>query len=75
MAYAEEIDSMVLHTLCDEPGPWVQSELEREFGEPVKVADAVSRLVARGLVIRMDGGFLVTTASGRYAHVMDGEGA
>jgi hypothetical protein len=74
MAYAGEIDSMVLQVLCDEPGPWVQSELEREFGDRVEVGDAVGRLVGRGLAIRMDGGFILTTASGRYAHAMEREG-
>ncbi len=73
MTYAGEIDSMVLHVLCGEPGPWVQSELEREFGEPVKVADAIGRLVRRGMVLRMDGGLVLTTAAGRYAHVMEQE--
>ena len=75
MTYAGGIDSMVLHVLCDEPGPWVQSELERDFGEPLEVADAIGRLIRRGLVLRMDDGLLVTTASGRYAHVMEQEGA
>jgi len=75
MTHAGEIDSLVLQVLCDEPGPWVQSELERDFGEPVKVADAIGRLARRGLVLRMDGGLVMTTASGRYAHVMEREGA
>lgn len=71
--YAEGIDSLVLQTLCDEPGPWVQSELEREFDEPRDVADAVGRLVRGGLAMRMEGGLVITTAAGRYAHQVETE--
>jgi hypothetical protein len=37
------------------------------------VQDAISRLVARGLVLRMRGGFVVASAAGRYANAVGEE--
>ena len=62
--YAAEIDGWVLATLCDEPGPWLLDELGREHGRPVRVQDAISRLVGRGLVLRMADGFVIASAAG-----------
>jgi hypothetical protein len=72
MAYAEEIDSSVLMTLCEEPGPWTEQELTREHGEGTAAADALGRLVARGLAFKMEGGLFAATAAGRYAHEVGG---
>jgi hypothetical protein len=71
MTYAEEIDSLVLATLCGEPGPWTRDELRREFDGQVAADDALTRLVARGLVTKLEGDFFAATASGRYAHEVD----
>ena len=71
MAYADQYDSLVLQVMCDEPGPWVREELEREFSDRVEAADALNRLRMRGLVIDMEGGLVMTTAAGRYAHALD----
>lgn len=71
MTYAGDIDGLVLEAMCAEPGPWTGEELEREFGERVEVADALGRLIARGLVVSMEGGFLTATAAGRYANAID----
>jgi hypothetical protein len=73
MAFAEEIDSLVLETMCDEPGPWTKAELRREFDGNIDAEDAVSRLVARGLAVKVKGDFFAATASGRYAHQIDRE--
>jgi hypothetical protein len=70
--HAESIDAWVLATLCEEPGPWRPEELERDHGSPPEVRDAVARLVARGLALRMEDGFLVASAAGRYAHALVG---
>lgn len=59
--------------MCEEPGPWRLDELGREHGRPVRVQDAISRLVARGLVLRMRGGFVVASAAGRYANAVGEE--
>jgi hypothetical protein len=67
MPYAEGLDGSILNTLCEEPGPWKLAELAREHGEEVEVKDAVARLIARGLAIKMKGGFVVASAAGRYA--------
>lgn len=66
--YASHHDALVLLTMCEEPGPWRKDELLREFSEPIEAADALDRLRERGLVMRMDDGLLVTTATGRYAN-------
>jgi hypothetical protein len=71
MAYAGDIDGLVLMVMCDEPGPWTQEELRREFREGVEAADALGRLRRRGLVVELEGGFYVATAAGRYAHAME----
>jgi hypothetical protein len=47
-------------------------ELEREVGGGVRVADGVARLARRGLVLRLDGGFVIASASGRYALAVNG---
>jgi hypothetical protein len=67
MTYAEQIDSLVLHTMCEEPGPWTKEELRREFDGNLDAEDALARLVARGLVVKLEGDFFAATASGRYA--------
>lgn len=69
---AEGIDGLILGVLCNEPTPWDVEELKREFREPVEVEDALARLLSRGLVLRMKGGFVITSAAGRYAHAIDG---
>jgi hypothetical protein len=74
MTFAAGIDSLVLETMCEEPGPWTKAELRREFDGDIDAEDAVSRLVARGLVARVNGDFFAATASGRHAHVMEREG-
>ncbi len=73
MPYAEAIDGSVLETLCAEPGPWARDELRREHGGSVDVDDALRRLIDRGLVLRMKGGFVIASAAGRYAHQVDVE--
>lgn len=75
MVYAGELDSLVLGTMCNEPGPWTQRELSREFGEGPQAVDALARLRARGLVAELDGGFYAATAAGRYAHQVREEGS
>jgi hypothetical protein len=67
MSYAEELDGLVLDTLCDEPGPWTRDEIKREFSGRIKAVDALNRLVARGLAVKLDGDFFAATAAGRYA--------
>jgi hypothetical protein len=71
MTYAEELDSLVLRTLCEEPGPWTKEELRREFDGNLDAEDALARLVARGLAVKLEAGFFAATASGRYAHVVE----
>jgi hypothetical protein len=73
-AYAEEIDSLLLQTLCEEPGPWTKVELRREFDGDLDAEDALARLIARGLAVNVGGAFFVATASGRYAHQVEREG-
>ena len=73
MTYADEIDGAVLMTLCEEPGPWPMDELKREHVEGVRVEDAIGRLVRRGLVLRLDGGYVIASAAGRYAIAMGEE--
>jgi hypothetical protein len=53
-------------------GPWTREELQREF-DGIAAVDALTRLVARGLAVKMEGGFFAATASGRYAHVVEEE--
>jgi hypothetical protein len=72
-AYAEELDSLVLEALCDEPGPWTRDELLREFSGQIAAVDALTRLVVRGLAVKMEGDFYAATAAGRYAHVVETE--
>jgi hypothetical protein len=72
-AYAEQLDRTVLQFVCNEPGPWSREELLREFDSRVEAADALGRLIARGLILEMEGGFVVASASGRYAHSMSEE--
>jgi hypothetical protein len=67
LPYAEEMDRVVLGTLCREPGPWGLDELTRVLGPGVDVEDAVNRLRRRGLVLRMEGGLIISSAAGRYA--------
>jgi hypothetical protein len=71
MAYADQYDSLVLQVMCEEPGPWSREELEREFSDRTAAADALNRLRSRGLVLDMDGGFVLTSAAGRYSHALD----
>lgn len=73
MTYAGQLDGMVLQTICEEPGPWNRDELLREFDSRKEASDALRRLIGRGLVLGMDGGFVVASASGRYAHAMSEE--
>jgi hypothetical protein len=71
MTYAEGIDSLVLMVMSDEPGPWTKAELRREFDGHIDAEDALTRLVARGLAVKVKGEFFAATAAGRYAHVID----
>lgn len=73
MTYAEEIDSLVLEMMCDEPGPWTREELRREFDGNRGAEDALTRLVAGGLAVRVKGDFFAATASGRYARQVEAE--
>jgi hypothetical protein len=72
-AYAEEIDGSILHTLCEEPGPWPMAELERDHGERVAVQDAIGRLLRRGMVLRLADDMVIASAAGRYAVAMGEE--
>jgi hypothetical protein len=67
MSYADEYDSLVLGTLCGEPGAWTMEEIVREFGYPLKAEDAVNRLAMRGMLVKLESGLIITTAAGRYA--------
>lgn len=72
MVYAGELDSFVLQMLCEEPGPWAEDELGREFqGATQEVGSALVRLMERGMVRQVKGGLLVATASGRYANALN----
>jgi hypothetical protein len=71
--HAERIDGWILELLCETPGPWAVADLERECGGHAVVADAVGRLVSGGLVLRREGGFVVTSAAGRYANALGEE--
>ena len=73
MTFAEGIDSLVLGTMCEEPGPWTTVELRREFDGDLDAEDALARLVARGLIVKLEGDFFASTASGRYAHAVEEE--
>jgi hypothetical protein len=73
LVYADEIDGVILMTLCDEPGHWRLDELERELGGGVRIEDGVARLARRGLVHRLDGDFVISTAAGRYALAVNEE--
>jgi hypothetical protein len=73
MVHAEEIDGVILLTLCREPGQWSIDELKLALGEGVKVVDGVARLARRGLVLRLDGGFVISSAAGRYAFAVSQE--
>lgn len=73
MTYADRIDSLVLQTMCDEPRPWTKAELRREFEGDIDAEDAVSRLVARGLVAKVSGDFLRHHGGGAL-RPSDGEG-
>lgn len=73
MTYAEPIDYLVLATMCEEPGPWTKAEVRREFDGNIDAEDAVPRLVARGLVVKVEGEFFAATAAGRYAHEVAAE--
>ncbi len=72
-AYAGQLDGMVLQIVCDEPGPWKKDELVREFDSPVDASDSLRRLIGRGLVLEMGSGFVVASASGRYANAVSEE--
>jgi hypothetical protein len=72
-AYAGQLDGMMLQVICDEPGPWNREELLREFSSRTEASDALGRLVSRGLVLKMESGFVVASAAGRYAHSMSEE--
>lgn len=74
MTYAEGIDSLVLMMMCDDPGPWTKAELRREFDGNLDAVDALARLVAGGLAVKLEGDFYAATASGRYAHQVEREG-
>jgi hypothetical protein len=71
--HAEELDSLVLETLCDEPGPWTREELKREFRGQIGAVDALGRLVVHGLAVKLEGEFFAATASGRYANLVGRE--
>jgi hypothetical protein len=66
----ERIDALLLRLLCEAPGPWQEAELEREFGVPAAIPDALGRLVGAGMAHRIEG-FVFASASGRYAHDLD----
>jgi hypothetical protein len=68
--HAEPIDAVLLRLLVEDPGPWHVGELEQEYGKAPPVGDALARLVAARMVHRIDGDFVFSSASGRYAHAM-----
>lgn len=70
MTYAGQLDGLVLQTICDEPGPWKEEELLREFDSRTEAADALDRLIGRGLVMRIDGETMFASAAGRYAYAV-----
>jgi hypothetical protein len=64
----ERIDALVLGLLSEAPGPWQMHEVERELGRGAQ--DGIGRLVDKGLAHRIDGGFVFTSAAGRYANAV-----
>ena len=60
-------DFTIMGFLLDDPGPWSEDELARLFREPLSVKDGLNRLVAEGMVHRLDG-FVFTTRIARQAH-------
>ena len=73
MAYAGQLDGLVLQTICEEPGPWKKEELMREFESRVDASDALRRLIGRGLVLTIGDDFVVASATGRYANAVSEE--
>jgi hypothetical protein len=73
MTYAGQLDGLILQTLCDEPGPWETEELLRDFDSRVHASDSLRRLIGRGLALKMEGGFVVASAAGRYANAISEE--
>lgn len=66
---AEQIDSLILETLCEVPGPWTTCDLIREIGGG-EGGRRDRRVVASGLALRMEGDFIVASAAGRYANAV-----
>jgi hypothetical protein len=59
----EQVQAAVLGLLTDTEvqRPWSLAELEREIGDRIRTADAVTRLYAAGLVHRLGDGFVFAT--------------
>jgi hypothetical protein len=63
----EQIQAAVLGLLTDPEvqRPWSVAELEREIGDRVRTADALTRLYAAGLIHRLDEYVFATRAAVR----------
>jgi hypothetical protein len=62
-----------MDALIDHPGPWAVAELQREFKNPLTVADAVSRLAGVGMIHRLGDDFVFASRTAiRAAAIFEG---
>ena len=60
-------DHAIMGFLLDDPGPWSEIELKRQFQKPLAVEDGLSRLVCEGMIHRL-AGFVFASRTAKQAH-------
>lgn len=66
----EQIDTAIMGMLLDSPRPLAVTEIQRGVASPLHVEDGIARLVAVGLVHRLDG-FVFATRAALYAVTLE----
>jgi hypothetical protein len=62
-------DHAIMGFLLDDPGPWCEVELTREFSNPLSVEDGLNRLACEGMIHRLDG-FVFASRTAKQAHAI-----
>lgn len=67
-----DTDRTILMMLLADPIPWKTDEVLREMANPVQAEDGLGRLLAAGLIHRLDGGFVFPTRAAARASALGG---
>ena len=72
VAQDDASDHAIMGFLLDDPGPWSEGELKRQFQKPLAIEDGLNRLVGEGMIHRLDGFVFASRTAKTAAAIFEG---